>query len=213
MKSIAWLSLCMIVLAPVAAIAADEGVIEVREFGIFRDGREIGTHTVTISSESDRTTVNVKTDIKVKIAFITVFRFEHERTETWIDGRLMSVKSETYDDGRTYSITAEATDSGYSRTVNGRTDVFDGNMGLVSFWDRDAILAGNTFISPVVDETYDLSFSSPTFGKLQIRDRSYDAELYLMSGDLNYELWYSPKGRPLKIVFDKYGSRIEWVLK
>ena len=213
MKSIAWLGLCMIVLAPVAATAADEGVTEVREYDIFRNGREIGSHIVTINRENDRTTVNVKTDIKIKIAFITVFRFEHERTETWFQGRLMRVISETYDDGRTYSITAEATDTGYSRTVNGRIDVFDGDMGLVSFWDRDTILSGNRFISPVVDETYDLSFSSPTFGKLQIRDRSYDAERYTMSGDLEYEMWYSPEGHPLKIAFEKRGARIEWVLK
>lgn len=213
MRSIAWLGLCLVALAPVAAAASDQGVTEVREFEIFRDGSEIGSHVITVNREDDLTTVNVKTNIKVKVAFVTAYRFEHERTETWDRNRLIRVESQTNDDGDKFEITAEATKDGYSRTVNGRTDQFDGDIQLVSFWDRDTILSGNTFFSPMVDETYALSFSAPTIDKLWIRNRSYDAEYYKMSGDLNYEMWYSPEGHPLKLAFEKRGSQIEWVLK
>jgi hypothetical protein len=213
MKSIVWLGLCLIALAPAAATAAGDGVTEVREFDIYRDGSEIGNHVITITRDSDQTMVNVKTDIKVKVAFITAYRFEHERTETWSRDRLLRVESRTNDDGKKFAIIAEANGDGYSRTVNGRTDIFDGDIQLVSFWDRDTILSGDTYISPVVDETYDLSFSSPTVDKLWIGDRSYEAEHYKMSGDLDYEMWYSPEGYPLKLAFQKRGSQIEWVLK
>ncbi len=206
------LATCLALLLPAAAVA-EEGMVEIREYRVLRDGDEIGSHVFTILQEDDRTTVNVKTDIKVKVAFITAFRFEHERTEVWEEDQLISMESTTNDDGDEYSISAWSTDGGYSRNVNGRTDMLDDAMGVASFWDRDLILASDSFFSAVVDETYDVSISAPDTDTLLIGGRDYDAEYYRMSGDLEYDLWYDPKGNPLKVAFEDRGSHIEWILK
>ncbi|MCP4329565.1 MAG: hypothetical protein GY791_14150 [Alphaproteobacteria bacterium] len=211
-KAVRSLVLSCLLVAPVAATAED-GITEILEYRVLRDGDQIGSHIFTISQDQDQTRVNVKTDIEVRIAFITAFRFEHERDEVWRNGSLVSIESTTNDDGDEYTIKGWATDDGFLRNVNGRTDSFDNGTGLVSFWDRDLILANNSYFSGVVDETYDVSISSPSVETLWIDERSYDAEHYRMSGDLDYDLWYDSEGSPLKISFEKRGSKIDWILK
>jgi hypothetical protein len=206
------IAFCFALLLPAAAMA-QQGSVEIREYRVLRDGDEIGHHTFTILKDADRTTVNVRTDIAVKIAFITAFRFEHERTEVWEDGKLQSIQSVTNDDGHKYTISGHATDHGFVRNVNGRTDDIANAMAPASFWDRDVILSSRSLFSPVVDATYNVAVSEPDVEELWIDGHEREADHYHMSGDLDYDLWYASDGSPLKIAFKNRGSDIEWILK
>ena len=43
--------------------------------------------------------VEAENQIKVKVLFITAFRFEADRTELWRDGRLVAYRSQSHDGG------------------------------------------------------------------------------------------------------------------
>ncbi|HEY7689976.1 MAG TPA: DUF6134 family protein [Dongiaceae bacterium] len=70
------------------------------KFRVLWKGEDIGYHNVAITPTADGgMTVKTKIDMKVKIGFITAFRYEHDSTEVWQDGLLKSLVSKTNDDG------------------------------------------------------------------------------------------------------------------
>jgi len=104
-------------LAYAGAITAPVGKIAIPteartfKFRVLWDGDDIGQHltTITPSADGQGMTVGTKINMKVKMGFITAFRYEHDSTEVWHDGRLQSLVSKTYDDGDDLSVKGEAT--------------------------------------------------------------------------------------------------------
>ena len=84
-----------------------------RRFSILYEGSRIGTHTVLYSSPTGETQVKTEIHLLVKVAFFTVFAFSHRSSETWRDGRLMSLSSETVEHGETLRIEGAATPHGF----------------------------------------------------------------------------------------------------
>src|SRR5687767_5252865 len=91
-------------LAACAVMAPAAGAADLKDgaysFKVFRDGDQIGTHTLTARHEGGDLVLDIAVDIKVKVAFITAYRYEQTRREVWRDGRLIAFESKTNDDGK-----------------------------------------------------------------------------------------------------------------
>lgn len=85
------------------------------QFGVFRNGDPIGSHTITFSD--DGSSVEIRTDVAVKMAFFTVFRFEHSGHEQWAGDRLVALSSTTNDNGTDHSLSVHTADG--ALVVNG----------------------------------------------------------------------------------------------
>jgi hypothetical protein len=62
-------------------------------FRVLRDGKEIGTHQVRLSGNTQRLTVQSEIALQVKLAGFTVFRLRHEIEEEWQGERLQRLTS------------------------------------------------------------------------------------------------------------------------
>ena len=69
-------------------------------FKVVRDGDEIGTHTLVARHDGQDLVLDIVVAIKVKVAFVTAYRYEQTRREVWRDGRLTAFESDTNDDGK-----------------------------------------------------------------------------------------------------------------
>jgi Family of unknown function (DUF6134) len=85
-------------------------------FRVLRQGSEIGTHTVTFRDSGQVRLVRTAIDLRVRVAFVTAFRFTHESDEEWSAGRLVSLRSSTNDNGTRYEVTGAPHGDGF-RTV------------------------------------------------------------------------------------------------
>lgn len=196
----------------VACAAPAAAQSDIREMTILRDGSPVGTHVIDIEGENGTMTVDVKTEAAVKIAFVTLFRFEHERREEWRDGRLRRVESRTDEDGKKYEIVAELTDSGVRRTVNGRTRSYDDDHAVLVYWNRDAILGHRRFVSSILNKTYKVTTESKGVEDIVLPAGAMKAERVEMRGDLDQDFWFDDRGRLLKMRFNLEGSTIEYAL-
>jgi hypothetical protein len=111
----------LLCLAGVPATAADVEAspplppsLDGRTFDVFLDDREVGRHTFRFDGTPDDFTLRSEAEIRVKIAFVTVFRYEHEATERWVDGCMTRLDSQTDDNGDDIAVTGVARETGFS---------------------------------------------------------------------------------------------------
>lgn len=200
---------CVILSLLGGAAVADDSLA----FTVVRDGDEIGTHEIEMKSNGDRTEVEIETDVAVKLAFITVYNFEHEGHEVWQGGRLVSYESRTDDDGTDKSLRARAAGEGLA--VDGSAVKRTAPVSVIpgSLWNRATVtqskLMNSLDGSEMAITVNDLGDEDVVAGGKTLRARHY-----ALTGDLQREVWYDSAGRLVKVRFSgSDGSDIQYLLK
>ena len=181
-------------------------------FDVLRDGSKVGEHRLVFEpEEGDTLKVSVETAMSVKIAFVTVFRYEHKRVERWRDGTLESLAGMTNDDGKEYEISIVRKEGHYSRTVNGAEEEIDGPVKVDSLWSKDRLTAGKLF-SAASDGVYRVRSDLLGWETIEVRGAKVEAEHYKLTGEIDRDLWYGPGGELLKVQYEgAEGETFEYV--
>lgn len=110
-------------------------------FSIIRDGdAPIGHHSVSFTRDDDGNTVaHVDVEIRVRVAFVTVFRYSHHSREVWRDGRLIALDSRTDNDGRRMSVRARATPAGIEVEGSAGRFLAPADIRPTSWWRADTV--------------------------------------------------------------------------
>ena len=200
---------CVILSLLGGAAVADDSLA----FTVVRDGDEIGTHEIEMKSNGDRMEVEIETDVAVKLAFITVYNFEHEGHEVWQGGRLVSYESRTDDDGTDKSLRARAAGEGLAVDGSAVKRTAPASVIPGSLWNRATVtqskLMNSLDGSEMAITVNDLGDEDVVAGGKTLRARHY-----ALTGDLQREVWYDSAGRLVKVQFSgSDGSDIQYLLK
>jgi hypothetical protein len=76
-------------------------------FSVLREGKEIGTHTLTFARNGDVWTIQVAIDLLIKLGPVPLYRYEHRATEIWNGASFASVEAQTNDDGARTTLRAQ----------------------------------------------------------------------------------------------------------
>jgi len=76
-------------------------------FSVYREGSEIGAHSLTFARNGDVSTIQVMIDLVVKLGPVPLFRYEHRATEIWTGANFGSVDALTNDDGKRFTVKAQ----------------------------------------------------------------------------------------------------------
>src|SRR5580765_746315 len=97
----------LVFLAPLVFAAAQAGVEDTTlNFAVTRNGDRIGTTTVRLQRDGGHLVADIATQVEVKIASITIYRFEQRETERWADGKLVGLQAVTDDNGTVQRVSA-----------------------------------------------------------------------------------------------------------
>ena len=194
-----------------AATAADlaDGTYS---FNVIRKGDQIGTHTVTARHEGEDLILDIAVDIKVKVAFVTAYRYEQKRHEVWRGGRLIAFESETNDDGKKAKTTGKAEGDKLMVEAQGGRQELRGDILSNSYWNAETVKQTellNTFDSSV------LKVSIQDLGEegVETATGTLRAHRYAVTGDLERELWYDAEGRWVHMRTTRGGTPVDWVLR
>jgi hypothetical protein len=64
-------------------------------FTVFREGSEIGAHSLTFARNGEVSTIQVTIDLVVKLGPVPLFRYEHRATEVWTGATFSAVDAQT----------------------------------------------------------------------------------------------------------------------
>jgi hypothetical protein len=181
-------------------------------FKVLREGDQIGTHVITARHEGGDLVLDIAVDIKVKIAFITAYRYEQTRREIWRDGRLVAFESETNDDGKKAKTSGKLEGDMLAVTGPDGTQKLRPDIISNSWWNPDLAKQSellNTFDSKVLKVTIEDAGEET----VETAAGPVKAHRYVLTGEAEREVWYDAQGRWVHMRTGRGGTPVDWVLQ
>jgi hypothetical protein len=179
-------------------------------FDVLRDGSSIGTHRVTIREAGTRREVEIAIDMAVKLAFVTVYRYTHRATETWIGERLVSLEASTDDNGTRTRVLATAGESGLAVSGSGGSYIAPADTAPSSYWNRDKLNR-----SALLDTQSGklATVANQNLGEMPMTadGRAQIVSTYRVTGDLKADLSYAADDSWVGLRFEARGAQIVYV--
>lgn len=108
-----WLLGCLVAPASIAGIEGTGPVAsaspETLVFEVSFDGRKLGTHRYELTPTGNALQVRSLARLRYRLAFVPLFRYDHDAREEWRDGCLVGLQATTNDDGERFEVSAQRT--------------------------------------------------------------------------------------------------------
>src|SRR5580765_1842916 len=104
-------------------------------FAVLRNGDQIGTSTMHVHRDGPKTVAEIVTHIRVKIAFVTVYRLDQSVTEQWTGGSLVEMTALTDDNGTVHKVGAKRAGDTLKVEAGGKTSEVDPAAIPASLWN------------------------------------------------------------------------------
>ena len=187
-------------LAPLVFATAVQARVEetTLNFAVTRNGDRIGTTTVRLQRDGRQLLADIATQIQVKIASITVYRFEQRETERWLDGKLVGLNAITNDNGTINRVSVARNGDKLSINADGKVTEIDAAIVPASLWN--AQLVKKTIALNSKDGSI-MPISVIDHGKEQLvlQGRPTTAHHYSIKTNLPHDVWYDEDHRLLKV--------------
>jgi len=208
-----FLVLGALIVAPAMAFSAaaeTEPAAKTLNFTVMRNGEPIGTTTMRISRDGDETVADIVTHIQVKIAYITVYRYDQSETERWVDGKLVAMRSLTDDNGTVHKVSATRSGDVLSVNVDGKVAEVDPAIIPVSLWNA-SLMRTTIAINPQDGTLTPVSVVDHGEEPLFLHGRPTTGHHYSIRTSFPQDVWYDQQHQLLKVELrGSDGSRIQY---
>lgn len=167
----------------------------------------IGRQSIAFSCEDGRLVVETRLRVEVKVLFATAYRREAQWREVWRGEQLIAFEGTTNDDGEIYEVEARLEDD--RMIIEGRGGRIEAPAWVVPDQRWNARMIERPLLFDVRDG-YLLEVEARSAGEemLALGGREIPARKYVVSGDIERELWYARDGRWLQSRFERAGGTI-----
>jgi hypothetical protein len=183
-------------------------------FDVYRKGSRIGTHSVRFAAAGGGERVTSRVELAVKMAFVTVYRYEQAGEDEWRDGVLVRTRIRTNDDGKGFLVEAEA--EGGALAVSGAAGRYEAKLGTMTdlnFWN-EAITRQARLIDSQSGELVQIAVRPEPTETISVLGRAVQARRFAMTGTKGRSgtVWYDPDGRLVKAVVVTRGETLAYEL-
>ena len=167
---------------------------------------KVGNFTNVVRSEGASIIVESRTEIAVKMVFVTVFHFFATSTAVWEQGRIIRYEGFIDDNGRTSKVSAHA---------DGDKLVIDGAAGRVIVpagvyphnpWNI-GILGARAIMSPKSGKLFPAKISGGHTEDVERAGKSLKTVIYRIDTDRSTWVWYGRDDIPIKFVMERKRGR------
>jgi len=171
---------------------------ETLRFAVMRDGQQIGTNTIELRRNGSETTVQMMTQVQVKIAFVTVYRFEQTETERWVGGKLMALSAVTNDNGTRHRVKATRTNDRLTIEADGKTTEVAGNTIPASLWNP-LLLEKTVAFNPQDGTMMPIAVTDRGVDQLVVQGRAKRTRHYVINSTFPQDVWYDDARQLVKV--------------
>ena len=171
---------------------------------------EIGRHALTFRCDGDDLIVETEVEVDVKVLFVTVYQRRARYREVWRQGQLISYDAWTDEAGDEYVTKARIDDDqmiidGVKSGITAPIDTVSSHPWNIDVVDRNLLFGmkdGRLLqvnVDPAGEET------------IKVGDKAIRARKYVVSGDIERELWYDQSGNWLRWRLEARGDIVDIV--
>ncbi|MFA5951766.1 MAG: DUF6134 family protein [Hyphomicrobium sp.] len=183
------------------------------EYAVVRDGEPVGRHVIEFDRQADTTNVKISTSVAVKVAFITVYLFEHSGLESWRGNQLLSIKSQTNDDGTQHQLSAMNDGIRLSISADGGRGAAPATILPRSLWNM-GVVTQSTLLNTLDGTVMRISVQDKGIDVVSAAGGRVQAHHYRISGGLDRDVWFDSANTLVRMQFaGKDGSNIVYELR
>jgi len=182
---------------------------QILKFRVERDDSFIGHVMVRHQPVGEALQVDVFIAFQVKLAFITVYRYEHRAREIWRDGQLVRLDTVTNDDGNPQQVAGRAATGGFA--VDGPNGAFTAPSGILpsSYW-HPRFPEQSRMLDSQKGRILEFDISKVGAESIEALGAPVDAERFAMRGDIDLDFWYDARRVWQKMTFTIKGGFMEY---
>jgi hypothetical protein len=170
-------------------------------FTIFNNEDDVGALDLVFADKGNRRTLDISMQIKVRILFVTAYRFRHNATETWSAAGLNSLSSETNDNGREYVVSIKPEGTGHQVRSNEGNVLTTGTRLTELIWCEKSARGGKV-ISTLTGSVDDIPIDYIGPETISIDGHDHTARHYrFVRKKRTGHFWYDKNGVLLKLTY------------
>ena len=193
--------------APSPAQERTDGVAN-WDFDVYLDDKKVGKHFFTVSEADGVKHVQSEANFKVKILFISAYRYEHSAAERWADNCLVEFDASTNANGKRVQVSGEQTGAGFL-VERGDNPIELPECVMTFAYRNPEFLDQPRLLNPQTGEYVDVDVEQAGNEMLEVRGQLVVARRFrLTANDVDLTLWYSPDDEWLALESVAKGGRI-----
>lgn len=196
---------CLLIVLPSLAMAVHSP--DEIAFRVFREGSPMGSHTVKLTHEGDKTIATIAIDLKVAFGPITLYSYTHRNREVWQKNKLIELSTSTDDNGTLYNVSGKASKKGFQVTGSGGNFTAPTDVMTTSYWQQRT-MEQTQLLDTQHGKLVSVSSREHSREVLQWGKHKVPAKHYQVRGELNLDIWYDDAGNWVKLLFKARGSEI-----
>jgi Family of unknown function (DUF6134) len=168
---------------------------------------EVGRHSITFACAGEELVVETRVTGEVKVLFVPIFQREARYREVWRGDRLIAFDSWFKDNGEVYEVKARA--AGEQTIVEGSRGRLEAPSTVVSNhpWNH-AVIDRPLLFDTQRGRLQQVRVASAGEDTISVGGAQVSALKYLVTGDLERELWYGRDGEWLQSRLEYQGAKI-----
>jgi len=179
------------------------------KYNVYRKNRKIGKHSIQFEKDDNILTVKSETELKVKLLFITLFRYEYTSEEKWCGNQLLSIKTKVNDNGKKQEMSGLAQDGLLVIEGDESREYPLENLYTTNHWNA-SVTQTSQILNTITGNINQIEVTE--LGNEIIPGKTgKEATRYAYRGQLNIDSFYDAQGRWNGMAFEhEDGSPIEF---
>lgn len=181
------------------------------KFQILRNGEPFGQHIINFSRDENKIKADIEINMKLGLAFVTLFRYEHQNTEVWKDGQLYSINARTNDNGNKYQVQAQRQDGKVYINGSGGEMAAEPTITAGTYWWKE-MLDGKRILNTQTGKLKKVDVQKMGQEEVEVADSTVQADHYVVKlPERDIHVWYdSDTNQWVDLRFSIRGSQIDY---
>ncbi|MEF7615949.1 DUF6134 family protein [Aquincola sp. MAHUQ-54] len=182
-------------------------------FDVLLDGKPVGQHRFTVTSQGQERRVNSTASFDVKWLGFTVYRYRHEARERWQGDCLAELQARTDANGRETSVSARLEGGALQVEAQGATQALPPCTMTFAYWSP-ALRRQSLLLNPQTGRDEAVQMVPVGTGLVDVRGAAVQAEHWRLTGaESPIDLWYAADGEWLALDAMVQGRRLSYRLR